>query len=62
MGGRVNSRYLQRKLKLANIENISLMTIQDVDKQLTTAWLRYKLLKKQVSSLCATWLEEVAQA
>jgi hypothetical protein len=61
-GGRVNSRYLRRELKSANISDISLLTISDVDDNLASAWKDYRCLKKQASSLRATWIEGLAIA
>jgi hypothetical protein len=62
MGGRVSSRYLQREIKAAGLRDISNMTLNEVDNQLADAWKQYRRLKKQATSLRATWLEEVAAA
>jgi hypothetical protein len=61
-GGRVNSRYLQRELKAANISDISLLTLSNVEANLATAYREYKQLKKQASSLRATWIEGLVLA
>jgi hypothetical protein len=61
-GSRVNSRYLRRELKAANISDISLLTLSNVEANLATAYREYKQLKKQASSLRATWIEGLALA
>jgi hypothetical protein len=61
-GGRVDSRYLRRELKFANIKDISLVTLSEAEEKLAQAWKEYRRLKKQASSLRATWIEGLAAA
>jgi hypothetical protein len=61
-GKKVNTRYLQRSLKAANIRDISLMTLSEVDEHLASSWAIYKKEKKDATTIRATWLEELAAA
>lgn len=61
-GARVNSRYLRRELKSANIGDIALLTVTDADKNLAKCRKEYKRLKKQAASIRASWIEDLAQA
>jgi hypothetical protein len=61
-GGAVQTKYLQRKLKEADIVDTSLLTISDIQENLRNAWQRYRVLKKSSTSDRATWIEELAMA
>jgi hypothetical protein len=61
-GRRVDSRYLRRELRSANINDISLCTLSEATDRLVTAWKEYRCLKKNASSLRATWIEGLAAA
>jgi len=61
-GGRIHSKFLNRKLKEADITDITLLSIADVQENLRNAWQRYRCLKKSAANDRSTWIEDLAMA
>jgi hypothetical protein len=61
-GGRIHSKFLDRKLKEADITDITLLSIDDVHENLRNAWQRYRCLKKSAANDRSTWIEDLAMA
>jgi hypothetical protein len=61
-GGFVHTKFLNRKLKAAGIDDISLLSIDDARENLRDAWQQYRCLKKRARSDRATWIEDLAAA
>jgi hypothetical protein len=60
MGAKIDSRYLHRVLRAADITDISLTTEQDARENLNAVQRNYENLKRNAAALQSTWLEEVA--
>lgn len=62
-GRQVCSRFLNRAVKAANLGiDVSTTTILEVERELSKAWMTYKVVKKQATVLRVSWLEEIAVA
>jgi hypothetical protein len=61
-GGSVQTKYLQRKLKEADIADTALLSTADIQEHLRNAWQSYRILKKRATGDRATWIEELAMA
>lgn len=61
-GKKIDSRYLKRTLKAADIGDQSLITISEAKENLQTSLTTYRYLKKDAYAARSTWLEEVATA
>jgi hypothetical protein len=45
----VHSKYLHRKLKEADIYEVTVLSIQEIQENLRNAWQRYRVLKKRAA-------------
>jgi hypothetical protein len=61
-GGRIHFKFLNRKLKEADITDTTLLSIDDIQENLRNAWQRYRSLKKCAINDRATWIEDLAMA
>jgi hypothetical protein len=61
-GSRIDSKYLQRTLRKANITDTHLLSELDVIDNLKEARLAYKVIKREAAQHRSTWLEDVAMA
>jgi hypothetical protein len=61
-GAKIDSKYMKRVLKAADIADISLITESDASENLNAVRRNYMQVKREAASIRSTWLEEVATA